>query len=145
METIPSLINTSILRIVQPPPSPEGWETESDEEDGLADQDPLNINWCENSSLDLRCYLSFCHISLSLTSLSCRIVLRTYQVGICSLPGNRLGGARRSLPADLETLKKSGIQDVFVLCTDADLNRCTIIITTSRLVPKSCDPLSPQV
>ena len=38
----------------------------------------------------------------------CRIVLRGYQVGICSLPGNRLGGARRSLPADIETLKVGG-------------------------------------
>lgn len=34
----------------QPPPSPEGWETESDEEDGLADQEPLNINWSAVSS-----------------------------------------------------------------------------------------------
>ena len=48
----------------------------------------------------------------------------SYTVGVCSLPGNRLGGARRSLPADMETLKMNGVQEVFMLCTDLEISRC---------------------
>lgn len=62
-------------------------------------------------------------VAARVNHLCCRIVLRGYRVGICSLPGSRLGGARRSLPADLETLKRVGVQDVFVLCTDVELAR----------------------
>lgn len=37
------------------------------------------------------CHLIFCH----------RIQVCGYEVAVCPLPGNRMGGARRSLVADL--------------------------------------------
>ncbi len=75
-----------------------------------------------------------------------RAQVNTFQLAVCSLPGDRLG-KRRSLVADLgtfhlsllyirifavscdnyafyqiiETLKREGIQDIYVLCTEQEL------------------------
>ncbi len=69
-----------------------------------------------------------------------------FRVAVCSLPGDRHGSTRRSLVADMgefiiimellyyeknltqtyycsETLKKEGVTDIFVLCTDAELRQ----------------------
>ncbi|XP_010154463.1 PREDICTED: cyclin-dependent kinase inhibitor 3, partial [Eurypyga helias] len=42
-------------------------------------------------------------------------------LGLCSLPGCRFKDVRRNLQKDIEELKNSGIQDVFVLCTRGEL------------------------
>lgn len=82
-----------------PPSSPENEWDSGEEEDGLAEQTPLDISW---------------------------VPVHTFHVAVCSLPGNRFAGARRSLVADLESLKKAGVQEVFILCTDVELSRCKV-------------------
>jgi hypothetical protein len=84
--------------VLFPPPSPDN-DWDSEEEDGIADQQPLDV--------------------------SC-VPVNSFQVVISSLPGRRCSGVRRSLVADIETLKKNGVQDVFVLCTEAELRRCHV-------------------
>ena len=38
--------------VLQPPPSPDGeWDSEEDEEDGIAEQEPLDISWLANYCL----------------------------------------------------------------------------------------------
>lgn len=88
-----------------PPPSPENVVLDSEvldseeEVDGLAEQEPLDLKW---------------------------IQVCGYEVAVCPLPGNRMGGARRSLVADLATLKEEKITDVYVLCTKSDLHRARV-------------------
>lgn len=89
---------TQLKMVNFPPPTPiNDWD--SDEEDGIADQTPLAIDW------------------VNVLNLS---------VAISSLPGNRFAGARRSLVADIETLKEAAIQDIFLLCTDDELRWCKV-------------------
>jgi cyclin-dependent kinase inhibitor 3 len=76
----------------------------SDEEDALVDQEKLDITW---------------------------IAVRGFEheetaVAVSPLPGCRFAETRRSLVADLETIQKAGIKDVFVLCTSGELERCRV-------------------
>ena len=43
------------------------------------------------------------------------------RIGLSTLPGCQIKESRRSVPVDLETLKASGVTDLFVFSTEAEL------------------------
>lgn len=46
-------------------------------------------------------YLTYFLSWITILSLLSRIRISDYEIALCSLPGDRMGGARRSLAADL--------------------------------------------
>ncbi|XP_065832830.1 cyclin-dependent kinase inhibitor 3-like [Oscarella lobularis] len=77
--------------------SPSNDFDSSDEEDGVADQDKLDITWIPLPDRDGEA------------------------LGLSALPGCRFRDVRRSLKFDLDTIVAAGIREVVVLCTDYEL------------------------
>ncbi|KAL5008993.1 hypothetical protein ScPMuIL_014574 [Solemya velum] len=82
------------------PANPSSFDSSDEEDDQQADLSTFEISW------------------LDLSDVNC-----DEKLGICGLPGCRFKDTWRSLKHDLSCMKNSGVEDVFCLCSNGELNK----------------------